>query len=166
MNKICGVVKWKYRPMFYMPKGGFTIGAIWDPAYLETADYVLKGVVNRELNQNVHGAVGVFLFRHYVELELKYVLFHSRWLKDKDTNATKNEIEAIDQIHYLDKLWKQVNEETPKKIGEDRWKNFDIPFIDEVVRDLSRVDPASFRFRYNGKVFGEADAEAKKLTID
>ena len=166
MNEICGVVKRKYWPMFSVPEGGFTIGAIWDLAYLETAEYVLKGVVNRELNPNVHGVVGVFLFRHYVELELKYVLFHSRWLKDKDTNAAKNEIEAIDQIHYLDRLWKQVKEEAPKKIGEDAWKNFDITFIDDVVRDLNRVDPGSYGFRYNGKVFGEVDPEAKELTID
>lgn len=166
MNEICGCVKRKYKPMFYVPKGGFIIGAIWDLAYLDTAEYVLKGVLNRDLNKNVHGVTGVFLFRHYVELELKYVLFHSRWLKDKDTNAAKDEIEKIDQIHYLDKLWKQVKEETPKKLGDEAWKNFDIAFIDEVVRDLNKVDPGSFGFRYNGKVFGEVDPEAKELTID
>ena len=165
MNEISGAVKWKYSPMFQVPKGTFKIGAIWDQAYLETAQYVIKGVVTGELNPYVHGVTGVFLFRHYVELELKYVLFHSRWLKDKGTNATKEEIDAIDQHHYLDKLWKLVKEETPKKIGEDTWKGFDIAFIDAVVRDLNKVDPGSFGFRYNGKVFGK-DEQAEELRID
>lgn len=166
MNEITGVVKWKYRPMFYLPTGDFKIAAIWDVAYLETAEYVLNGVLKRDLNRQVHGVAGVFLFRHYVELELKYILFHSRWLKDKDTNAAKEEIAKIDQIHFLDKLWKQVKDETPKKLGEDTWKTFDIAFIDEVVRDLNKVDPGSFGFRYNGKLFGEVDLKAEELKID
>lgn len=64
----------------------------------------------------------MLLFRHYVELELKYILFHTRWLSDKDTNATKADIEAIDPIHYLDKLWKDVKDETPAKLGKDTWR--------------------------------------------
>jgi hypothetical protein len=99
MNEIGGTVKWKYRPMFGIPRGTWKIGAIWDQAYLETAQYVLKGVVNGELNPYVHGVTGVFLFRHYMELELKYVLFHTRWLKNKDTNATKGD--RRDRAHSL-----------------------------------------------------------------
>ena len=165
MNEIGGAMKWKYRPMFGIPKGTWKIGAIWDQAYLETAQYVLKGVVNGELNPYVHGVTGVFLFRHYVELELKYVLFHTRWLKNKDTNATKEEIDAIEPIHYLDRLWQAVKTETPDKIGKDAWKGFDIAFIDNVVRDLYNVDPGSFGFRYNGKVFGKEEA-GEELRVD
>jgi len=121
--------------------------------------------VNGELNPYVHGVTAVFLFRHYVELELKYVLFHTRWLKNKDTNATKEEIDAIEPIHYLDRLWQTVKAETPDKTGKDAWKGFDIAFIDNVVRDLYKVDPGSFGFRYNSNVFGKEEA-GEELRID
>lgn len=153
LNEISGVVKWDHRPFFKIPKGKWKIGAVWDQAYFDTAEYVIKGVLSRDLIPGVHGVVGVYLFRHFVELELKYILFYSRWLKDSQTN-NEEEIKAIDQIHYLDKLWASVKEEAPKKFEGDSWKNFDIAFIDKVVRELNAVDPGSFGFRYNGKVFG------------
>lgn len=166
MNEIGGVTKWTYVPMFHIPSAPWKIGAIWDQAYLETAQYVLRGVVSRDLNPYIHGVVGVFLFRHYVELELKYILFHTRWLRDKDTNATKAEVKAIEQIHFLDKLWAAVKRETPDKIGREAWDEFDTAFIDEVVRDLNIVDPGSYGFRYSGKKFGEGDPDAKELWTD
>jgi hypothetical protein len=147
MNEIGGVTKWEYRPMFHIPKGKWKIGSIWEQAYLETAQHVLKGVLTGELNPNIHGVVGMFLFRHYVELELKYILLHTRWLRTKDTNASKAEVKEIENIHYLDKLWQMVKTETPAKIGEDIWGSHDIAFIDNVVRDLHKVDPGSFAFR-------------------
>ncbi len=90
MNEIGGVTKREYRAMFHIPKGRWKVGSIWEQAYLETSQYVLRGILKRELNSNIHGVVGVCLFRHYVELELKYILLHTRWLRDKDTNATRD----------------------------------------------------------------------------
>jgi len=87
MNEISGTVKWKYRPTFGIPKGAWKIGAIWDQAYLETAQYVLKGVVNGELNPYVHGVTGVFLFRHYVELGRTRTRMPP-WLSGDDTPST------------------------------------------------------------------------------
>ncbi len=114
----------------------------------------------------MHGVVGVFLFRHFVELELKYILFYSRWLKDSQTN-NKEDIEAIDQIHFLDKLWASVKDEAPKKFEGDSWKKFDVEFIDKVVRELNAVDPGSYGFRYNGKVFGAGEHSSDpELPID
>ena len=43
-----------------------------DHAYYEAAEYIVTGVCRGDLNPYVHGAAGVFLFRHYVELALKY----------------------------------------------------------------------------------------------
>ena len=137
-----GTVKWKHVPFFQVPPGKWKIGAIWDLAYYETAEYVIQGVLERRLFPGVHGVVGVFLFRHFVEPELKYILFHSRWLKDNQTNM-KEDIEAIARIHNLDRLWADVKAETPPKFG-DTWKTFDIAFIDEVVKELTAVDPVSY----------------------
>lgn len=62
------MVKWQYTPFIHFPKGAHRMGAIWDLAYYDTAEYVVNGICERHLNPNVHGAAGVFLFRHYVEL--------------------------------------------------------------------------------------------------
>ena len=108
----------------------------------------------------------MFLFRHFVELELKYILFHSRWLKDDQTNM-KEDIEAIANIHYLDQLWAAVKKEAPPKFGNDTWKHFDVAFIDQVVKELNAVDPGSYGFRYNGRVFGVGEhAGEPELYVD
>lgn len=166
LNEIGGVVKWKHVPFFGIPAVKWKIGAIWDQAYYDTAEYVIRGVVEGHLLPRVHGVVGVFLFRHFVELELKYVLFHSRWLEDQQTNV-KEDIEAIANIHYLDQLWAAVKKEAPPKFDKDTWKAFDIAFIDEVVKELNAVDPGSYGFRYNGKVFGVGEHSAEpEIYID
>lgn len=108
----------------------------------------------------------MFLFRHYVELELKYILLHTRWLKDRETNAAKEDVKAIEKIHSLQDLWRMVKTETPDKIGPEAWNGFDLGFIDKVVRDLHRVDPESFSFRYSGNRIGEGVRGARELWID
>ena len=160
LNEISGTVKWTHVPFFGIPAGNWKVGAIWDQAYYDTAEYVIQGVVDRRLLPKVHGVVGVFLFRHFVELELKYILFHARWLKDSETNATKGEIEAIANIHFLDQLWTLVRKEAPEKFGEDLWEKFDLDILDKVVAELNEVDPGSYGFRYNGKVFGVGEHSA------
>jgi hypothetical protein len=166
LNEISGIVKWKHVPFFGIPKGKWKVGAIWDIAYYDTAEFVIKEVVSGQLFPRVHGVVGVFLFRHFVELELKYILFYSRWLKDDQTN-TKEEIEKIENIHYLDQLWADIKNEAPPKFGADTWKGYDIAFIDAVVKELNKVDPGSYGFRYSGKEFGKDDHSADpELYID
>lgn len=45
MSELSGTTKWPYRAMFLIPKDPWNIGAIWDQAYFDIAQYVLKGVV-------------------------------------------------------------------------------------------------------------------------
>lgn len=49
LNEIAGVVKWNYVPFFGIPQGKWKIGAIWDRAYYDTAEYVIRGVVEGHL---------------------------------------------------------------------------------------------------------------------
>jgi hypothetical protein len=151
-NEICGAVKWDYKPFIHFPSGMWKVGAIWDQAYYEAAEYIVDGVCNRKLNPYVHGAAGVFLFRHYVELALKYILFHSRWLKDHENNAA--EIVLFKNTHNLDWLWRQIKAEVPAKLKEQTWNGFDIEFIEKLVQELHKADPGSYGFRYNGETFG------------
>lgn len=48
-HEIVGETKWKYRAMFQVPKGKWKIGSIWEQAYLDAAQHVLKGVLSGEL---------------------------------------------------------------------------------------------------------------------
>lgn len=45
-------------------------------------------------------------------------------------------------------------------------EGFDTAFIDNVVRDLNKVDPGSLGFRYNGKVFDDGDPGGDELRIN
>ncbi len=166
VNEVLGATKQQYRSMFQVPRGKWKIGSIWEQAYLETAQYVLKAVLSGGLNPNIHGVVGVFLFRHYVELELKYILLHTRWLIDREKNATRQDVREIKKIHDLAELWRTVRTETPDKIGREAWDGFDTEFVDKLVGELHEVDPRSFAFRYSGEKIGEGDPEAEEVRID
>ncbi len=164
LNEIAGAVKWKYTAFIHIPKGMWKIGAIWDQAYYEAAEYIVMGVCKSDLNPYVHGAAGVFLFRHYVELALKYVLFYSRWLEDHSKNA--DEIVLFKNTHDLDWLWERIKVEVPAKLGDKTtWEGFDIEFIERLVKDLHAVDPGSYGFRYNGETFG-AEPKGKVGEVD
>jgi hypothetical protein len=49
MNEITGAVKWPYEPFIHFPKGMWKIGAIWDQAYYEAAEYIVTGVCKGDL---------------------------------------------------------------------------------------------------------------------
>jgi hypothetical protein len=72
--------KYRYEPVFGVPDEPWKIGAIWEEAYFDSAKYVIEGVLNRDLMPRVDGVAGIFLFRHYIEIALKFIIFHARWL--------------------------------------------------------------------------------------
>jgi hypothetical protein len=148
-----GTVKKKYVPFFQVPKDPWTIRADWDLAYFESAEVIIRGVVEGTLIQGIHGITGIFLFRHYVELALKYIVFHARWLRADGTNAPREEIEELKNMHSLNALWDLAKKDCPAKLGQDAWNTFDTAFIDRVVAEFHRIDPQSDRFRYHGKKF-------------
>jgi hypothetical protein len=162
MNEMAEATKWQYVPFIHFPKGVHRMGAIWDLAYYDTAEYVVNGICEGHLNANVHGAAGIYLFRHYVELALKYVLLYSLWLENPTTNA--KEIQEIKKTHNLQALWDSIQQEVPTKLGQNAWDGFDTAFIDKVVRDLHAADAGSYTFRYMGGTFGQEEGE--ELAID
>ncbi len=126
------------------------IGAIWDQAYYEAAEYIVTGVCKGDLNPYVHGAAGVFLFRHSVELALESVQFYSRWL-DRSKNAA-NRLVQEDSRPELALGTDQSG--SAAKLGGDTWDGFDTGFIEKLVKDLHKADPGSYGFRFNGETFG------------
>lgn len=165
INETLGAVKWHYQPILHFPDGAWKVGAIWDQAYFDASEYILTGVSQGQLNPHVHGAAGLFLFRHYVELALKYVLFYSRWLEDHSKNA--EEVVLFKKTHDLNWLWERIKEEVPAKLGVEAWNGFDTAFVEQLVCELHRADPGSYGFRYNGETFGvEPRGVVEELAVD
>ena len=147
-------VKESYRQVFFVPSTPWSIWANWDDAYFESAKLIVDGVVNGRLPKGIHGVAGVFLFRHYVELEMKFIILHSRWLKDGETNALRDEIEDVMKTHSLRALWNLIQRECPGKLGQEAWDSFDTQFVERCVVEFEALDPKGERFRYHSDKFG------------
>ena len=88
-------------------------------------------------------------------LQLKYILLYSRWLKDKETLA--DEAKDIRKTHSVLAIWDDIKKEVPDKLGKDTWDKFDIVFIDALIQELHSVDSNGESFRYVGSEFGESE---------
>lgn len=87
----------------------------------------------------------LFLCRHYLEIQLKYILFLNQVKFDTGKNG-----------HTLNKLWEKVSLEI-----RNRWPDCDVPeeytIISDLINDFEKHDPGSTTFRYG------MDKEGKPL---
>ena len=144
----------RYYQIFYAPKEPWRVWTNWAEGFFESAKLIIEGVVEGRLMQGVEGVTGVFLFRHFMELQMKYIVFHSRWLKDAQTNAQHDEIEDVKKTHSLRALWELIKKECPAKLGQEAWDSFDIDFVEKCVAEFEALDPNGEKFRYHGDKFG------------
>jgi hypothetical protein len=154
-------VKRTWVPIFVVPDESWHVDASWEDGYFYAARLVVSKVndPNAELKHHpmpaIEGIAGVYLFRHYLELALKHILFHSRWLKNENTNAHWTEIKNVAKTHSLRELWDTIKQERAGKISDEAWDWHDIPFVENCIYEVDAVDPdPGMRFRYHGKVFG------------
>jgi len=146
-----------YRAVFGTPDGDWNVEANWEDAYYGAALAIVSGVVEGRYPRGVEGVTGLYLFRHYVELALKYIILHARWLKDPKTNAKPDEIQEVKKIHSLARLWAWAKDEAKPKIEETHWREWDIEFVDACITEWEAIDPhPGERFRYHGRSFGGA----------
>jgi hypothetical protein len=95
------------------------------------------------------GAPIMFLYRHYIELQLKSLLI--------DAGELLDEPQDVPPRHYLATLWQRVRtlllRVSPNSDGEY--------FIraDQIVADFDSIDPTSFTFRYPVNKVGEPSTE-------
>ncbi|MGH9803761.1 MAG: hypothetical protein ACRD4D_01215, partial [Candidatus Acidiferrales bacterium] len=102
----------------------------------------------------LEGVAGIYCFRHYLELALKYVIFHSRWLKDASTNARFDEIEDVRKTHSLKQLWAVAKDECQRILPTDEWNRMDVEFLERCILEFHDIDPNGERFRYHGPRLG------------
>ena len=110
----------------------------------------------------------LYLFRHYLELSPKYIIRHSRWIKDQHTLS--DDVKEIEKTHSLKRLWDVFSTEALPKLQEDEdTKEWDIVFVEECMLEFDAVDAGrGERFRYRGTSFGGTQATAREehLWID
>jgi HEPN domain-containing protein len=136
-----------YRQVFYPPASGtWTIDGSFPEGFFESAKLLLRGVVEGRLNQELEGLAAIFLSRHYLELAVKYVLLHSRWLADASRNAS-GAIDVIPNTHDLQRLWNTLGEEVKAKPGIAP-KGLDLAFVESFVKEFNAYDPKNWRSRY------------------
>jgi hypothetical protein len=156
----------KYRRVFHLPASGKTrVDALFPEGFFESAKLLLKGVATGELRPGIEGVAAVFLSRHYLELALKYALFHSRWLEDETHNAAKVEPVGRAYRHDLHALWDSLTAELKTKPTVAP-KGLDLDFVAKFINEFHACDPDSERFRYSGKELPAVHSSHETLGID
>ena len=154
-----------YRSIFQVPDQNWKVEADWEDAYYQSARHLLEGVERGDYLPGYEGVVGLYLFRHYIELALKFVIFHSRWLKDAQTNARFDEIEDIKKRHALKPQWDRAKTECQRIVPPEEWSALDLDFVERCVVEFDAVDRNGERFRYHGPRFGVEKSLAKRAEM-
>jgi hypothetical protein len=148
----------EYQRIFFTPQGSpWRVEASFVEGYYESAKVLLEGLVHGNLREGLEGVAAVFLSRHYLELALKYTLFHSRWLKERtidepSRNAPDDEVEAIEPEHKLRCLWGILLSELHKRSPDVPATGLDLDFVDKFVKEFDQIDKKGTRFRYPDKL--------------
>jgi hypothetical protein len=126
------------------------VDALFPDGFFESATILLKGVMSRSLHESIEGVAAVFLCRHYLELALKYTLYHSRWLDDETHNAD-SDVEPVGKSHNLQELWDKLNTELQNRVPSIVATGYDLDFVAKFVKEFHDVDERNTRFRYPGE---------------
>jgi hypothetical protein len=146
--------KHSYRNVFHLPGKQWEVEAVWPDAYYQAAKRLVEGVASGVYIPAYEGVAGLYLFRHYMELALKFVIFHSRWLRNAHANARDDEIADVKKTHALRQLWIIAKEECRRILPPHEWDAIDIEFVEHCVDEFDTIDTDGERFRYHGPRFG------------
>ena len=150
-----------YRRVFFPPAScDWNVDALYVDGFFEAAKHLLEGIVAGRLSEGLHGVAAVYLCRHYLELEIKYTLFHSRWLKQESENAADDEVAPLKEDHNLQGAWDTLVRELRDKVPSVWKSGLDLNFVSKFVAEFHRIDAGGWRFRYPQKHIAVAPANA------
>lgn len=120
------------------------LGSYADSYQIGALTLIDTALANKDLRDyNIYPAV--FLIRHYLELRLKELIQGLNYCKEQNKNFPTH--------HDLQNLWsdfKKAYSSIGENANDQRFKT-----IDELIKEISSVDPISMSFRYpvdlNGK---------------
>jgi hypothetical protein len=107
-------------------------------AYKEAGDIIAKHVISERSLQDALVYPLLFLYRQYLELEMKDLIQQTRRLLDIN--------EPFPKSHRIDELWaicrKLIGEVSPGDDGEA------LKEVGRLIEEFTQVDPLSMAFRY------------------
>jgi len=128
--------------------------------YRVAADKLVHDVVDNASNQDILVFPISFLYRQYIELQLKHIIRESRIFLEEGNSFPEH--------HIIRDLWCTANGLMAKIIKDhdatikDYITNSDIDKIQQIITDFVKVDPDSFAFRYPKDKKGNKNLEGIK----
>ncbi|MCP4501736.1 MAG: hypothetical protein GY822_17385 [Deltaproteobacteria bacterium] len=114
--------------------------------YREAADKLVHDVVASGTNQDILVFPISFLYRQYIELQLKHIIRESRIFLGEGSGFPEH--------HKINDLWDTANSLMAKIIKDhdqtikDYITKDDVKAIKTIITEFVKVDPDSFSFRY------------------
>ncbi len=152
-----------YQPVFYNRDG--TLSGFREDYYL-AAHGIVQRITEAKTYGDTEGIAALFLFRHYLELALKDIVFGLRRLATRRKNAPPTESDQQASGHSLGALWGEIKKHYPHKMGARHWNDLDSAFVDQCICEFDRIDPFGERFRYPREKRAPARDRLKPLTVD
>lgn len=122
-----------------------TIG-LYIEGYREAADKLVHDVVESGTNQDILVFPISFLYRQYIELQLKHIIRESRIFLEDGVSFPEH--------HRIGDLWNTANSLMARIIKDhdqsikDYITKADVQAIKTIITEFVKVDPESFSFRY------------------
>jgi hypothetical protein len=113
-------------------------------AYRVAADAVVERVEAKEISPDTVGYAVCFLYRHYVELMLKGLIYVGTMLESREAYFPKH--------HRIDELWRQCRPLLEKASPEG--KTTDTNAVERCIQELALLDPSGEGFRFGEDKFG------------
>ncbi len=155
--------KREWAPLFIKSDSAPTYRDLTD-GYFRSSEILVKGIVAGEFSAWSEGVTAIFLFRHYLELSLKSLIFMGRFIRSDGRNSELEEVVQVKWIHKLDELWKMVIEDVKPKI-EYTWNECDIDFVERCVFEFNTADPKSFAYRYDSEEKQQYEMDFNQLLV-
>lgn len=119
---------------------GFQRLVLMATGYREAGDILVRQAEENYFHRDTLIYPIVFLYRHYIELQLKYILFM----------YGKRAKQEADWVHHdLDVLWPKVRRVIEHFNRKPSLKNAEaLNAVETCVAEFAKIDPKSFSFRY------------------
>ena len=131
--------------------------AAYIDGYLKAADILAHKAVESRHDRDTLIFPISFLYRQYIELQLKYIIRESRILLDEGGGFPQHhKIKALWDVAngLMIKIIKEVDQSAKEYITKD-----DIGTIGKIINDFVEIDPDSFSFRYPGDKNGNKNLD-------
>ncbi len=120
---------------------------VYAEGYRDAARTLVRQCANTDWQKNTLVFPIVYLYRHHIELVLKTLTVTGSYLVGRE--LTGIEMKTLGK-HRLDQLWsnfKPILKEV-SSVANYSIRSKDIAGVDSYIRQLTEVDPDSFKFRY------------------